>query len=97
MSHFIHSLRSIIQFLLTTGALISTFLATWIFYWSPWLHLSAVGDVWLARHRCWLESWCQSKVLIAPPLGVFFTLVALGSFTLAMWLEPQKQPLNQPE
>ncbi|MEZ4727880.1 MAG: glycosyltransferase family 39 protein [Caldilineaceae bacterium] len=54
---------------------------------SPWLHFSADFDPWLEQNRCLIEAWCDTNVLIAPPLGVLFALGAFGAFALTMWME----------
>lgn len=87
------SFRMIGQLLLIMLGMVCTFLATWIFYLSPWLHFSASFEPWLERNRCLLEAWCSTKILIAQPLGVLFSIGALCSFALAMWME-YRMPLR---
>lgn len=91
MNHFsvqkLLSFRVITELLLITSGVVCTFLATWLFYLKPWLHLDARFDTWLEQNRCLIEAWCNSKVLIAQPLGVAFALGAFGTFTLALWME----------
>ena len=69
MNHFsvqkLLSFRVITELLLITSGVVCTFLATWLFYLKPWLHLDARFDTWLEQNRCLIEAWCNSKVLIA--------------------------------
>jgi hypothetical protein len=53
----------------------------------PWLRFTARFDSWLEQNRCVITSWCESKLLLAHPLGTLFLLGAFCTFTLAIWME----------
>lgn len=81
------SFRQIVQLVLLMVGTGCTFLATWIFYLQPWLRFTARFDTWLEQNRCLVTSWCESKLLLAQPLGTLFLLGAFCTFTLAIWME----------
>ncbi len=81
------SFRRIVQLFLLLLGTGCTFLATWIFYLQPWLRFTARFDTWLEQNRCLVTSWCESKLLLAQPLGTLFLLGAFCTFMLAIWME----------